>query len=168
MTDKLKDKIEKFLTMCRKSKAKTEQDDDNAIKVDTMTEDLHSELAADAVAITSNLMELQRLLPLSRKLADLGRLLESQGKITLQADEAYDEAALKFFSELYGGGISPSKALHRHIHPGPPLLSLSFRTCRKTAFSGMISFPFMPLAFPAAPQRTVAMQTPFPYGFPHP
>ena len=53
-------------------------------------------------------MELQRLLPLSRKLADLGRLLESQGKITLQADEA----ALKFFSELYGGGISPSKALH--------------------------------------------------------
>ena len=112
MTDKLKDKIEKFLTMCRKSKAKTEQDDDNAIKVDTLTEDLHSELAADAVAMTSNLMELLRLLPLSRKLADLGRLLESQGKITLQADEAYDEAALKFFSELYGGGISPSKALH--------------------------------------------------------
>ena len=112
MTDKLKDKIEKFLTMCRKSKAKTEQDDDNAIKVDTMTEDLHSELAADAVAITSSLMELQRLLPLSCKLADLGRLLESQCKITLQADEAYDEAALKFFSELYGGGISPSKALH--------------------------------------------------------
>ena len=98
--------------MCLKSKAKPEQDDDNTITVDTITEDMQRELAANAVAITSSLMELQRLLPLSRQLTDLGCLLESQGKITLQAGEAYDEAALKFFSELYGGGMSPSKTLH--------------------------------------------------------
>ncbi len=105
MTDKLKDKIERFLTMCLKSKA--EKESDNAIKVNELTEEQHDEIAEDAVAITNSLMELQRLLPLSRQLAELGHSLEMQGKITVKAGEAYDEAALQFFSEMYGGGIIP-------------------------------------------------------------
>ena len=105
MTDKLKDKIEKFLAMCLKSKS----EGDTSIKV---TEEQHREIAEDAVAITNSLVELQRLLPVSRKLAELGYLLEVQGKITVKAGEAYDEAALNFFSDMYGGGIALSKRLH--------------------------------------------------------
>ena len=108
MTDKLKDKIEKFLAMCLKSKS--EKEGDTSIKVDELTEEQHREIAEDAVAITNSLVELQRLLP--RKLAELGYLLEVQGKITVKAGEAYDEAALNFFSDMYGGGIALSKRLH--------------------------------------------------------
>lgn len=110
MTDKLKDKIEKFLAMCLKSKS--EKEGDTSIKVDELTEEQHREIAEDAVAITNSLVELQRLLPVSRKLAELGYLLEVQGKITVKASEAYDEAALNFFSDMYGGGIALSKRLH--------------------------------------------------------
>ena len=110
LTDKLKEKIEKFLTMCLKSKS--EKESGNPIKVDELTEEQHKEIAVDAVAITNSLMELQRLLPLSRQLAELGHLLEAQGKISVKAGEAYDEAALSFLTELYGAGIPLPTRLH--------------------------------------------------------
>lgn len=110
MTDKLKDKIEKFLTMCLKSKS--EKESGNPIKVDELTEEQHKEIAVDAVAITNSLVELQRLLPLSRQLAELGHLFEAQGKISVKAGEAYDEAALSFLTELYGAGLPLPTRLH--------------------------------------------------------
>lgn len=96
--------------MCLKSKS--EKEGNSSIKVDELTEEQHREIAQDAIAITNSLMELQRLLPISRKLAELGYLLEVQGKITIKAGETYDEAALNFFNDMYGGGIIPSKRLH--------------------------------------------------------
>lgn len=107
MTDKLKNKIERFLAMCLKSKSES-QDNDTM----NLTEEQHREIAEDAVAITNSLVELQRLLPISRQLAELGYLLEVQGKITVKAGEAYDEAALDFFRKMYDNGMSISRRLH--------------------------------------------------------
>lgn len=110
MSDTLKDKIAQFLAMCLKSQSET--GNGNPITVDDLTEEQHREIAENAIAITNSLLELQRLLPLSRKLAELGHILEIQGKITVRPGEAYDEAALNYFTRLYGGDLTFSKILH--------------------------------------------------------
>lgn len=109
MSDELKNRIEKFLAMCLKTKAENKDNDANTID---LPEEQHRELAQDAVAITNSLLELHRLLPISYKLAELGYMLEAQGKIKVEAGEAYDEAALNFFYDLYGSTTPFSTQIH--------------------------------------------------------
>ena len=55
--------------------------------------DQESEITEDAIVLVNTLIEFSRLLPLSYRLSEIGRLLEKEGKIKIM-DEAYDEAAL--------------------------------------------------------------------------
>lgn len=62
------------------------------------------------MVIVNTLLEFSRLLPLSYRLSEIGRLLEKEGKIKI-LDEAYDEAAVNYFSEVLDISVPVSRTL---------------------------------------------------------
>lgn len=100
MTDRLKDRIEEFLRQRMKTRLQ-EETKNKLVKVE-LSDEQDKEVIEDAQIIVNSMLEFTRLLPLSYRLVELGKLLEAQGKISLQYDEPYDEAAIRFLSEIYG------------------------------------------------------------------
>ncbi len=106
MTDRLKDRIEEFLR--ERMKAKLQKETENKLGKVELSDEQEKEIVEDAQVIVNSLLEFTRLLPLSYRLAELGKLLEAQGKIPRPCDEPYDEAAVRYFSEIYGLMGNPS------------------------------------------------------------
>ena len=106
--DKLKDVIEDFLR--KRLKSKLQKETKMLFNWQNLSVDQESEISEDAIVIVNTLIEFSRLLPLSYRLSEIGRLLEEQGKISILS-EAYDEAAVNYFSEMLGFKVPNSETL---------------------------------------------------------
>ena len=85
------DVIEDFLR--NRLKSKLQKETKMLFNWQNLSVDQESEITEDAIVLVNTLIEFSRLLPLSYRLSEIGRLLEKEGKIKIM-DEAYDEAAL--------------------------------------------------------------------------
>ena len=97
--DKLKEAIEDFLR--KRLESKLQKEPEILLSWENLISKRQSDISDDAQVIINILIEFSRLLPLSYRLSEIGRMLEVQGKVELLDGEAYDEVAVNYFSEMF-------------------------------------------------------------------
>lgn len=96
--DILKNVIEDFLR--KRLELKLQKEPDILSSWEKIITRQQSDISDDAQVIINTLIEFSRLLPLSYRLSEIGRMLEEQGKVELFDEEAYDEVAVNYFSQM--------------------------------------------------------------------